>query len=345
MPDQALGGVRPGPAPLSRVWTSRRVIAEDLTGDDLGDVLDLHSDAYAWWVLPKDEGYGAAEVRALAGPLGLDALAIKDLLAQDRRAKFETIGQARLVVTNAVSVDRERVEVHVHPVAVVVTERALICVAQDTPDFRPAQLFAQHSEDLAKGGVEAALQDLVRAVINTYENAVQWLEDGSDDLAAALFGEEPLDKTQQVQAFRLRTALSQVRRLTEPMRAVMDDIVASPAAPQGKKGVPSAVVARQWNLIREHHQRVAGAAGALGDTLNSILSTSLALSDLRGNDVMKKLSGWAAIIAVPTLVTGFVGQNVQFPLDGTAVGFLVYLGIMIVASLILFVVFRVKHWV
>ena len=47
--------VRSGPAPLSRVWTPRGVIAEDLQGEDLGDVLEMHSDAYAWWVLPKGE--------------------------------------------------------------------------------------------------------------------------------------------------------------------------------------------------------------------------------------------------------------------------------------------------
>ena len=58
--------VRPGPAPLSRVWTPRGVIAEDLQGEDLGDVLEMHSDAYAWWVLPKGDRYGEAEVRGAA---------------------------------------------------------------------------------------------------------------------------------------------------------------------------------------------------------------------------------------------------------------------------------------
>ena len=338
--------LRPGPVPLSRVWNARKVIAEDLTGEDLGDILELHSDAYAWWVLPRGDGYGEGEVRRMAESLGLDGLALRDLLAADRRAKFETVGTARLVMTNAITLDQERVEVHVHPVSVVVTERALICLVEDTPGFRPASLLAAHADTLAAGGVEAALQWLMTAVINTYENTVQWLEDASDELADQLFDERPLSKGQQLRAFRLRTALSQVRRLTEPMRAVLADLLASPASPtHGRKATGSTQAHRRWTLIGEHHQRVANAADALREGLSSIFDTSLALSDLRMNEIMKKLTGWAAIIAVPTLISGFVGMNVNFPLDGTTAGFWVYFALMIATAAVLYVVYKVKQWI
>ena len=76
------------PAPVSRVWSGNKIIAEDLTGEDLSDVLELHSDASAWWVLPRDHENGALEVRHVAQALELDEPAIKDLLSDDRRAKF-----------------------------------------------------------------------------------------------------------------------------------------------------------------------------------------------------------------------------------------------------------------
>ncbi len=60
---------------------------------------------------------------------------------------------------------------------------------------------------------------------------------------------------------------------------------------------------------------------------------------------MKKLTGWAAIIAVPTLVTSFVGMNVAFPLEGTVAGFWVYLAIMVVSGLVLWAMFRARDWV
>jgi magnesium transporter len=329
--------------PLSRVWSGNRIIAEDLTGEDLSDVLE-HSDASAWWVLPRDNDYGAVEVRHVAHALDLDEPAIKDLLADDRRAKFEAMGQARLVITNAVSVDKERAQIMVHPVSMIATDRAVICLANPTPDFQPAQLFIQKEEVIAKGGIEAAVQTIIAAVISSYEDALQWLEESSDSLASVLFEERPLDKPEQLSAFKLRTALSQLRRLTDPMRTVMTDILDNP--PQARKGKPGRdpAVTRHWVMLSEHHTRVANAADALREALSSIFDTSLALADVRLNQIVKKLSSWAAIIAVPTLVTGFVGMNVRFPLAATTTGFWVYLLLMVTASVVLYFVFRRMDW-
>ena len=333
------------PVPLSRVWSGERMIAEDLTGDDLGDVLQLNSAASAWWVLPRDDDYGAAELREVAHALDLDDLAIKDLLADDRRAKFETIGQARLVITNAVSLDPERAEVTVHPVSIIATDRVLICLVESNRAFQPAQLLLSKENVLATGGVEAALQLVIGAVINTYESVVSWLESSTDDLANIMFEERPLDKPEQLHAFKLRTALSQVRRLTDPMRAVMTDLVDAPPPPVKGKAARSNAAGRRWTLLAEQHHRVANAADALREALSSVFDTSLALADVRMNQTMKKLSGWAAIIAVPTLVTSFVGMNVGFPLVGTAAGFWVYLAVMVAAGVILYLLFRRRDWI
>jgi magnesium transporter len=332
------------PAPLSRVWSGSKIIAEDLTGEDLSDVLELHSDASAWWILPRDADYGAVELRHVARALDLDELAIKDLLADDRRAKFEVIGQARLVITNAVSVHEDNAEILVHPVSMIATDRAVICLMDSTPDFQPAQLLVEKQEMIAQGGIEAAVQTVIAAAIRTYEEALRWLEDSSDDLANVLFGERPLNKPEQLRAFKLRSALSQLRRLTEPMRTVMRDIVDSP--PQGRKGKAGRdpAIGRHWVMLAEQHDRVANAADALREALSSIFDTSLALADVRMNQIMKKLSGWAAIIAVPTLVTSFVGMNVGFPLHGSSIGFWVYFLLMVTAGVGLYLIFRARDW-
>ncbi len=334
----------PRPAPVCRVWSRSKIIAEDLTGEDLSDVLELHSDASAWWVLPREHHYGAAELKQVAHALDLDELAIKDLLAEDRRAKFETFGQARLVITNAAVLNRERAEISAAPISVIATDRALICLVNSTSSFRPEQLLLRSEEALTQGGVETALQVVIGAVIDSYEGAVQWLEDSSDQLADALFQERPLDKQEQLHAFRLRSALSQLRRLTDPMRTVMTDVVESPTSTAKGKN-RNATVSRRWKLLAEQHDRVANAADALREALASVFDTSLALADVRLNSIMKKLTGWAAIIAVPTLVTSFVGMNVHFPLVGSVAGFWLYLAIMIITALALYALFRAKDWV
>jgi magnesium transporter len=332
------------PAPECRVWSRGRIIAEDLTGEDLSDVLELHSDASAWWVLPRENHYGAAELKGVAHALDLDDLAIKDLLAEDQRAKFEVIGQARLVITNAVTVDREQAKLSAVPISIIATDRALICLVESRAGFRPAQLLLGSEELLSHEGVEAALQVVVGAVISTYEEAVHWLESASDDLANVLYDERPLGKLEQLHAFKLRSALSQLRRLTDPMRAVMADIVES-APPSAKAKNKNTSVNRRWKLLAEQHDRAANAADALREALSSVFDTSLALADVRLNSIMKKLTGWAAIIAVPTLVTSFVGMNVGFPLAGTVSGFWFYGAIMIITAGALYFLFRAKDWI
>jgi len=315
-----------------------------LTGEDLSDVLELHSDASAWWILPREDHYGAAELKDVARALDLDELAIKDLLAEDRRAKFETIGQARLVITNAAVLDRDRAQLSAVPISIIATDRALICLVESSTSFRPAQLLLGHEEQLTTGGVEAALQIVMEAIIRSYEEAVQWLEVSSDQLANVLFEERPLDKPEQLRAFKLRSALSQLRRLTDPMRVVMNDIVESPPT-TGKSKTRNTSVNRQWKLLAEQHDRAANATDALREALASVFDTSLALADVRMNQNMKKLTGWAAIIAVPTLVTSFVGMNVRFPLVGSVLGFWIYFAVMIVAGVVLYFLFRAKDWV
>ncbi|MBA3529919.1 MAG: hypothetical protein H0T91_11560, partial [Propionibacteriaceae bacterium] len=189
------------PVPLSRVWSHNKIIADDLQGDDLGDVLELHSEASAWWVLPRQHEEVSIQLRDAASALDLDDLAMKDLVAEDRRATFEELGHARLVTTNAVILDRQTAELTVHAVSMVTTDRAMICLVDPVGDeFNPAHLLAKKSDQLADGGVECALQLVLGAVISTYENAVEWLEDSNDQLANALFEERPLNKFEQLWA-------------------------------------------------------------------------------------------------------------------------------------------------
>jgi magnesium transporter len=59
---------------------------------------------------------------------------------------------------------------------------------------------------------------------------------------------------------------------------------------------------------------------------------------------MKKVTSWAAIIAVPTAVTGFYGQNVPYPGFGQHWGVWVSSVVMLGLSGFLYVMFRRKDW-
>ncbi len=72
-------------------------------------------------------------------------------------------------------------------------------------------------------------------------------------------------------------------------------------------------LAPYYEDLYDHVLRAAEWTESLRDMITSIFETNMSLSDTRMNVVMKKLTAWAAIIAVPTAVTGFYGQNVPYP--------------------------------
>jgi magnesium transporter len=83
---------------------------------------------------------------------------------------------------------------------------------------------------------------------------------------------------------------------------------------------------------------------SLRDMITTVFETNLSLQDARLNTVMKKLTGWAAIIAVPTAITGFYGQNVPYPGFDSWSGFVVSSALIVFLVVVLYVAFRRRDW-
>jgi magnesium transporter len=69
-----------------------------------------------------------------------------------------------------------------------------------------------------------------------------------------------------------------------------------------------------------------------------------ALTAIQQNEDMRRITAWVAIVAVPTAVTGFFGQNVPYPGFGETAGFAASMLIIVVFALVLYIVFKRKNW-
>jgi Mg2+ and Co2+ transporter CorA len=79
-------------------------------------------------------------------------------------------------------------------------------------------------------------------------------------------------------------------------------------------------------------------------THTTIAAEKVASTGVQQNDDMRRITAWVAIVAVPTAVTGFFGQNVPYPGFGTKAGVLASITIMLIMALILYITFRRKKW-
>ncbi len=78
--------------------------------------------------------------------------------------------------------------------------------------------------------------------------------------------------------------------------------------------------------------------------VTAVFETNLSLQDARLNTVMKKLTAWAAIIAVPTAITGYFGHHVPYPGFGKEWCFVLSVSLIVAIALGLYAMFKRRDW-
>jgi len=127
-------------------------------------------------------------------------------------------------------------------------------------------------------------------------------------------------------------------RVVLPMREVLNSVLRRDLHVVDEQILP------YFHDVYDHVLRATEWTESLRDLVTTILETHLTVRGNRLNVIMKQVTSWAAIIAVPTAVTGFYGQNVPYPGFGHTAGFWVSTAILVVLSVGLYVMFRRKDW-
>jgi magnesium transporter len=275
----------------------------------------------------------------LAGELGLHELAVEDALSEHQRPKLDRYESHLFLSSHAVRVDLQAGELHKTEIDTFIGDRWIMTVRKDEGfSMQPVLARWDRSPRLAANGISYLLYGLLDVIVDDYFVAIQSFDDFYDEVSERIFSERPLDTEQQRQWFRMRQALVKFHRLVVPMREAVTglmrreaDVVADPLYPY-------------FQDVYDHLIRVVEGTDALRDLVSTIVETNLSLRDYRQNQSMKKVTSWAAIIAVPTLVTGYYGMNVPYPGAGTTWG--VWLSAVLVVSLsaALYVSFRKRDW-
>jgi magnesium transporter len=136
----------------------------------------------------------------------------------------------------------------------------------------------------------------------------------------------------------MRRALVQFHRLVVPMREAVSSLMRREHSAVDEGLYP------YFQDVYDHILRISESSDSLRDLVSTIVETNLSLRDYRQNQIVKKVSSWAAIALAPTLITGFYGMNVPYPGDGTHIGVLWSIGLMVVSAVGLYALFRSRDW-
>ena len=307
-------------------------ISDCLSGDDTLVWCDIYDPDHA---ILKD----------LADELHLNSWAVEDALAESERTKAVVYRTHTFFTVYAVTMTEPAAQeepsslLEVHRISGFVLPRGLITVRL-SPHVDIDEVSRRFDElGGQEYGVGSLVHGLLDVVVDGHFAAVQALDDAIEGLEDDLFADETPTKGLQRKTFQLRKDLVALRRVVLPMREVVSAIqhrrLDAKTAPE-----LDAVYADLY----DHVLRASEWTESLRDMVTTVFETNLSLQDARLNVVMKKLTGWAAIIAVPTAITGYYGQNVEYPGIQTVTGFITSTALIVVMVVILYVAFKRRDW-
>jgi magnesium transporter len=303
--------------------------------DDISDQLEQPDRVV--WVDLDDPGH--ERLLALAGELSLHPASIEDAIAADERAKAAPYPGYLFVSLYATEWVDQRVVAH--RVSAFVLDKVLVTV--HGADWKGMDEVVRRWDaeadliDRAGSGVDGLLHALLDVVVDSQFETVQMLDTAIDAFDDYLFAERPQTKDQHREIYQVRSGTVYFRRLV----AGVPQLVSTVYRLRGNK---HPAMESDWNDLHDHVARVVEWSDAARDQLQNIFAASMSQQDLQMNTVMKKLTAWAGIIAVPTAITGFYGQNVPYPGFDQQSGFWVSSSVILAAMVSLYVGFRRRGW-
>jgi magnesium transporter len=321
----------------TRAWRNGTLAGERFPLTELAGYL-AQPDCLVWAdICGPDED----ELYALAAELTLDRHAVEDALGESERPKATRYRTHLFVAAYAVTAGVDGTGLSTSRVSAFALRNCLLTVRLDnTLDMDAVAQRWEDNSDLLACGPRALLHGLLDAVVDGYFEAIEALDDELEQVEDALFDDRPSTGRQlQLQTFALRKSLVHARRVILPMREVVNTVMRRPAGDD-----QNTVLTPYYEDLYDHTLRAAEWVESLRDMITSIFETNLTLADARMNLIMKKLTSWAAIIAVPTAITGYFGQNVPYPGVGASWGFWLSVVSMLLIAAALYAVFRRKDW-
>ena len=319
---------------MSRHYRDGELVEKNFPLDQIDEHFGGKSAVWYDLVRPTSEDF-----KILAEELGLHELAIEDSIKGGQRAKLDHYDSHLFINLYQANFPTEDPELNLAELAIFVTKEAVITVRQNE-DFRMDDVLKRWDEsaELAHYGVAFLLWGILDVVIDDYFKVIERLDNELEALEDELFEPKPKDTTIQRRSYQLRKSLVLLRRAAVPMREVINPLLKHNGEILHNDMLP------YYQDLYDHIMRVADWTDSLRDLVTTLLETNLTLQGNRMNMIMKQVTSWAAIIAVPTAITGYYGQNVPYWGFGEAAGVWTSNILIVVISGTLFWAFKKRDW-
>src|SRR4029079_18556732 len=293
-----------------------------------------------------------AQFRPVAEEFGLHELAVEDAIVAHQRPKIERYGDTLFVVLRAATYLDADEEVEFGEIHVFVGPSFILTVRHSrTPDLAVVRHRMEASPELLALGPEAVLYAILDSVVDGFAPVVAGLDKDIDEIETEVFRGDP-GVSRRI--YELSGEVIEFQRSTRPLHGMLEALVGG-----FEKYGTNEDLQRYLRDVADHAkpvtERVAGFRQSLSDilTVNATLVNQaqneevkrLTEASFAQNEEVKRISAWAAIIFAPTLVGTIYGMNFEnMPELGWDLGYPFAIGLMIVISVGLWLIFRRRGW-
>lgn len=287
--------------------------------------------AVVWFDLcaPSEE-----EIGLLRDDLGLHELAIEDAFSERQRPKVDRYPTHLFLSVYAVRYEEH--EIRTTEIDIFVVKNALVTVREnESYELTGLQRRWDSAPTLAKSGVGFLLHGLLDDVVDGHYAAAQQLDDDIEALEDRIYQEKPHVGRR---ALQLRRALVQLRRVALPMREVLGSLL------HREHELVDDVMMPYYLDVKDHTLFTGELTESMRELVTNLREAEVAVQGNRLNSIMKKVTSWAAIIAVPTAISGYYGMNVPYPGFEQKWGFWASTLGIFGLSYVLYVMFKRRDW-
>ena len=306
----------------------------DISLDQISDVLAVDDGSFVWVGMHEPE---PTLLDKLQEEFGLHDLAIEDAQHAHQRPKIESYGESLFVVMHTAQV------VHGHirfgETYAFLGPRYLVTVRHGASlSYAPVRARVEREPELLALGPTYGLYAVLDFVVDQYLPIVTEFRDELNRLEQDIFA-ETFRRDIIVKLYDLKRELTQLRLAVSPLQ----DILAQLTRMHGDL-VPKEV-RPYFRDVLDHAMRVNESTDTMREMLTAAMSVNLSLVTINQGEVVKKLAGWAALLAAPTLITSWYGMNFRnMPELQGRYSYFILIGVVAVVCLSLYRYLRKVRW-
>ena len=321
--------------------------------EDLSRVSDLRTDEGSLvWAEASMRDLDPDDVPTITEEFDLDPMAVEDAMAARQRPKLEAYDTHHFAVLHELYELNAQLEKK--QISCFVGDDYVLVIHEAADD-----LLAEARARLGKSGTDHfgapyLLYVLLDTIVDEYQAHADRLEETIERIEDAVVGaardrvrrttptrmERREDERVQLQLYSIKQQVARLRRYALPLERVLERLVDK----HGRDFLPKAS-RRLFRDVHDHTLRIADQVRNVDDLAGAVLDLVRGEQAEDLNQIQKKLTGWAAIFAVPTVIAGIYGMNYRlFPPNDNDLGFWFAIALMLACGGALYLYFKNREW-